>query len=98
MTRTAPSKVAPRQIWKSNDQRTKGTGEFRVLGFSDHGWRILLDDELTKEKKEKVRKMIGNHNSRVIVERENGRLYRISQSRLLTDRSNRGYTYIGMGQ
>ena len=34
-TPTTPATVEPGQIWRDNDQRTKSSGEFRVLAVID---------------------------------------------------------------
>lgn len=32
---TTPEQVEPGQMWKDNDQRTRGSGEFTVIGTTD---------------------------------------------------------------
>ena len=76
-----PEQVEPGQVWKDNDYRTKGSGEFTVLdvyiAVVNHRQNGPHEVEFAK------------------VRREDGRRTRISTSRLLNDNTSRGYSYIG---
>ena len=81
-TPTTPATVEPGQIWRDNDQRTKGSGEFVVLN--------LFVGELSHTRGEEFA-----HVERVDTGRKtNIRTARL----LNGTNTQRGYTYLGMSR
>jgi hypothetical protein len=45
---TQPTIVEPGQMWKDNDQRTKGAGEFEITSISESGRYAYVERKATK--------------------------------------------------
>ena len=77
-----PTTVEPGQIWRDNDQRTRGSGEFTVI-------EVCHDVRYAGYKQER-----SGYFARV--ERKGGRKTTIAVTRLLNGtNTQRGYTYLG---
>ena len=103
-TPTTPTTVEPGQIWRDNDQRTKGAGEFVVLAV------VGLDGKRYGEISDSLRPRVegavttaekyahwGWEDMAVVNRGE--RLSVIRADRLLNGtNTQRGYTYLGMSR
>lgn len=100
-TPTTPTTVEVGQIWRDNDQRTKGSGEFVVLAvvgpfyaqFGDVPDHVRPRLERAAKTAEKYARW---HDADMVVGRREGRLSVIRAERLLRHSNRRtGYTYLG---
>lgn len=94
-----PTKVEPGQVWRDNDERTDGAGEFTVLAVargnaSEYtGDLETIQDAVVDAEEASVRT---GHGYAVVRRNATHRLSRIRVDRLLHPRwTKRGYTYIG---
>ena len=102
-----PTTVEVGQIWRDNDQRTKGAGEFTVLAVVDSGhgdttWLPGVGVDVSR-RASAIAAKAGEWNlddfPSAIVQRKGGRLTRIRCDRLLSGgNTQRGYTYLGMSR
>ena len=82
-TPTTPTTVEPGQIWRDNDQRTKGSGEFTVEDVGVTRGGMYARDTIVA----------------VVRRHRTGRRTKISVARLLNGtNTQRGYTYLGMSR
>ncbi len=56
---TQPTIVEPGQMWKDNDQRTKGSGEFVVADISESGRYAYVERESRRIHRIRIDRLIG---------------------------------------
>jgi hypothetical protein len=101
MTPPTPTTVEPGQIWRDNDQRTKGAGEFVVLAVTHADGTVDqvpgLGVGVAPRAKRVIKSALHWPEEYAIVRRsETGRFARILVDRLLSGaNTQRGYTYLG---
>ena len=102
-----PQTVEVGQMWRDNDQRTKGSGEFTVVAVvgSRHGDATYLPghprpDLVSKAVKRTVLSpAIKDSAFPFAIVNRDGRLTRVNCDRLLKGtNTQRGYTYLGMSR
>ena len=101
---TTPQQVEPGQVWRDNDERSKGAGEFVVRAIPQVDGYHIIDRSLapTDERGDRAYDWCEKARARglagkvAIVERQFGHFSRIRVDRLLKGgNTQRGYTYIG---